>query len=128
MVERVRNVIKADNKKTKRSGVDYPRPPSPKRHKKSSSSLVRCYPVSSYEIGGDSATMDRHKAAIADEIRKGKPRDTLLLPLLKTFGERMFIINEATSVTDVLKHHPALVRTAVVSFITVILMCIVCII
>ena len=82
MVERVRSVLKADNKKAKCSGMDYPRLPSLKRHKKSSSRLVRRYLVSSYEIGG---TMDRHKDAIADELRKGKPRDTLLLPLLKTF-------------------------------------------
>ena len=114
MIERIRNVIKYDNKKARQSGQDLPS--SPKRPKKSTISLVRRYPISSYELG-DSATIDRHKKAISDELSKGRPRDTLLLPLLKTtFGERrMYVMNEATCVTDVLTKYPALSRTAVVS-------------
>ena len=114
MVERIRNVIKSDNKKARQSGQDVPS--SPKRSKKSTSSLVRRYSLSSYELG-DSATIDRHKKAISDEIGKGRPRDTLLLPLLKTtFGERrMYIMNEATCVKDILTKYPALSRGAIVS-------------
>ena len=71
----------------------------------------------------DGATVERHKKSISDELRKAKPRDTILLPLLKcTFGERrMFIMNEATCVADVLEHHPALARTAVVSVVSLLL-------
>ena len=108
-MERIRNVIKYDNKKARKAGRDPPS--SPKRHKKAANaSLVRRYPVSSY----DAATTEKHNKAISDELRKSRPRDTLLLPLLKsTFGERRMFIS--TSVADVLDKHPALSRTAAVS-------------
>ena len=112
IIERIRNVIKYDNKKARVSGRDPPS--SPKRHKKAANaSLIRRYPVSSYNV----AIVEKHKKAILDELRKSRPRDALLLPLLKsTFGERMlYIMNEATCVADVLEKYPALSRTAVVS-------------
>ncbi len=115
LMERVRNVIKYDTKKARKSGRDPPS--SPKRHKKAANaSLSRRYPVSTYELS-DVATTERHNKAISDELKKSKPRDALLLPLLKaTFGERrMFIMNDATCVADVLERHPALSRTAAVS-------------
>ena len=114
LVERIRNVIKYDNKKARKAGREPPS--SPKRHKKAANaSLIRQYPVSSYDMS-DAATTEKHNKAILDELKKSRPRDTMLLPLLKsTFGERrMFIMNEATSVADVLSKHPALSRTAVV--------------
>lgn len=115
MVERVRNVIKADHKKARQTGQEPVHPSSPKRPKKGPS-LIRRYPISSYDVG-DSATIEKHNKAISDELSKAKPRDTLLLPLLKTtFGvRRMYVMNEATCVTDILNKYPALSRTAVVS-------------
>lgn len=117
MIERVRNVIKYDNKKARSAGR-YP-PSSPKRHKKSTN-LVRRYPVSSYNLS-DPATAERHKKGISDELEKARPRDAMLLPLLRaTFGERrMFVMNNATCLADVLKEHPALSRTTVVSLLCV---------
>ena len=115
LVERIRNVIKYDNKKVRKAGRDPPS--SPKWHKKTANtSLIRQYPVSSYDISG-AATTEKHNKAISDELKKSRPRDTMLLPLHKsTFGERrMFIMNEATSVADVLDKHPALSCTTVVS-------------
>ena len=75
---------------------------------------IQC--MSSYDVS-DAATTEKHNRAILDELKKSRPSDTLLLPLLKsTFGERrMFIMNEATCVADVLDKHPALSRIAVVS-------------
>ena len=72
--------------------------------------------MSSYNLS-DPATAERHMKGIADELAKSRPRDTLLLQLLRTtFGERrMYVMNDATCVADVLKEHPALSRTAVVS-------------
>ena len=116
MVERVRNIIKADHKKARQAGQEVVQPSSPKRQKKGTSSLIRRYPISSYKVG-DCATIERHSKAISEELSKAKPRDTLLLPLLKaTFGvRRMYVMNEATCATDVLNKYPALSRTAVVS-------------
>ena len=114
MVERIRNV-KADLKKARQTGQEHLHPSSPKRQKRGAS-LIRRYPISSHEVG-DSATIEKHNKAISDELSKAKPQDALLLPLLKTtFGvRRMFVMNEATCVTDVLNKFPALSRTAVVS-------------
>ena len=116
MVERIRNVIKLDHKKARQAGQEHMHPSSPKRQKKVTPSLIRRYPISSYEVG-DCATVEKHSKAISDELSKVKPRDTLLLPLLKTtFGvRRMYVMNEATCVTDVLNKYPALSRTAAVS-------------
>ena len=67
----------------------------------------------------DSASITEHNKAIVEELKKTKPRDTLLLSLMKsTFhSRRMFIHNDAANVADVLQHYPALVRPAVVNFI-----------
>jgi disulfide oxidoreductase YuzD len=114
-MERVRNVTKYDTKKARKSGRDPPS--SPKRHRKAANaSLVRRCPVSSYELSYV-ATTERHNKAVSDELKKSRPKDALMLPLLKvTFGERrIFIMNEATCVADVLERHPGLSRTAVVS-------------
>ena len=122
MVERVRNVIKADHKKARQAGQE-PTPSSPKRQKKEKFSLIRRYPISSYEVG-DCATIEKHNQKILEELSKAKPRDTLLLPLLKaTFGvRRMYVMNEATCVIDCLNKYPALSRAAVVSGLSVLVM------
>ena len=53
----------------------------------------------------------------AEEMKKPKPRDSLLLPLMnKTFQDRcIFIQNDASAVLDILEHYPALGRPVVVS-------------
>ena len=65
----------------------------------------------------DPSTIKKHQAAITEELAKAKPRDTVLLPLLKTtYGEgRLFIVNSASSIKAVKTHYPALNRPAVVS-------------
>ena len=54
--------------------------------------------------------MEEHKKVIDTELGKAKPRESVLLPLMKsTYGERrMFILNEATSVAIILTNYPAL--------------------
>lgn len=58
-----------------------------------------------------------HNKAIKVELAKAKPRDSVLLPLMRsTYGERrMFILNEATSVQSILEKYCALSRPAIVS-------------
>ena len=65
----------------------------------------------------DADTLEQHRRAIANELGKAKPRDAVLLPLLKsTYGEhRIFVLNEATSVKSILDKYPALSYPAVVS-------------
>ena len=47
-------------------------------------------------------SLRQHESAIAAELKKAKPRDTVLLPLMRsTYAERRtFILNEASSVQD----------------------------
>lgn len=116
MVERVRNVIKRDKKKTKRPLEESRVDSEPKRTKKGQ--LLRRYPVNNLvEVEeGNTQTLEKHRSAIVAELGKSKPRDSVLLPLLRsTYGERrMFVLNEATSVQAILEKHPALRRPAAV--------------
>lgn len=117
MVERVKNVMKQDSKKAKRSlqltdeDVDIPK----KRRK--GVDLLRHYPVNSDSIleSENVETMEQHNNAISTEL---KPRDGILLPLFKyTYGERrMFVLNEAESVSHILEKHPGFSRQAIVSY------------
>ena len=67
----------------------------------------------------DSGSVSEHKKALQEEIKKAKPRDNILLALMKnTFRDRrMFIQNEATTVGEILEQYPALTRATVVSAI-----------
>lgn len=120
MVERVRNVIKRDSRKGKRalaeSGADME--VKLKRPKKGTE-ILRRYPMNVLDVEEQNTdTLDRHRKAIATELEKSKPQDSVLLPLMRsTYGERrLFVLNEATSVGDILTKHPALHRPALVCF------------
>jgi hypothetical protein len=118
MVERVRNVIKRDRKRmpssagslsesTKRSKL------SPEARKKDS--LLRRYPAGA-QFTEDSASTESHLSAISIELAKAKPRDSVLLPLMKSTypSRRLFVLNDATSAKHILDEYPALQRQAVV--------------
>ena len=57
-------------------------------------------------------------------MRKAKPRDSLLLPLMKStyHDRRIFIQNDAATVSEILDSYPALRRPAVVSQVVVLAM------
>ena len=119
MINRIRNVIKRDCKKTKRAVQEPDIQPDAKRRKKGFD-LLRRYPVNSGGsacVAEDAASLEEHKKVIATELGKARPRDSVLLPLMKsTYGERrIYILNEATSVAVILTNHPALSRTTIVS-------------
>ena len=67
----------------------------------------------------DPSSVAEHKKALQEEMKKAKPRDALLLPLMKsTFHDRrLFIQNDASAVADILEDYPALARSTVVSVI-----------
>jgi hypothetical protein len=121
MLERVRNVIKIDRKKARQSGEDASTSSPRKRQKRDSEkqSLIRRYPVSSSSPLVDAASTEKN---VDEEMAKAKPRDSVLLPILKTlYGDRrMYIMNDAGSVQEILSCYPALKRLAVVSFLCVV--------
>lgn len=120
MVERVQNVIKSDAKKGIKRPTDTSECGEPKR-KKGDSAILRRYPIGSVGTSQseDNATLEQHKKAITTELAKSKPRDTVLLPLLKlTYDERrMYILKGGNTIKEVLEEYPALSKPAIVRWL-----------
>ena len=119
MIERTRNVIKADSKK----GVNQEAQETPvtKRSKKQTVLLNR-YPVTSTSspndpsIQEDSESLQEHIKGMKEEMKKAKPRDSLLGPLMKSTYKyrRDFILREVAPVSTVIDKFPALIRPSMV--------------
>lgn len=91
-------------------------PKGSKRRRKDG--ILARYPVTANDDSTqDRATIEKFKNAISNELKKAKPRDSVLLPLMKsTFNERrMFILGEPVSLIDTLDSYPALKRPTIVS-------------
>ena len=104
MLEPVRNVIKTDRKRCGSSINTSDQETTPKQSK-GKENLLRRYPASEKDdtlVAEE--TLEIHLKAIEDEMKKAKPRDLVLLPLMKsTFPSQCFYIrNEATSVQQIL--------------------------
>lgn len=116
MLARVRNLIKADRKKNPTSSGSGPAS-SPKRHCKGAADLLlRRYPVMQQAMLEDSDSIVQHKKAMSEEMAKAKPREAVLLPLMKkSYQNRWdFICNEAESVQQILEEYPAFHKLAIV--------------
>ena len=75
------------------------------------------YPVRVQEtVTDDPKSVQEHNKALHEEMKKANPRDHLLLPLMKsTFDDRrVFVQNDAASVTEILDSYPALAQFSVV--------------
>ena len=107
--------MKHDRKKEKQSLDEPEDEPQPKRKMKEAE-ILRRYPVGIRSGLDDCSSIEQHKKALTNELAKSKPRDSVLLPLMKsTYNERrMYILNEAISVGNILEKYPALSRIAVV--------------
>lgn len=130
MVERVRNVIKRDSKRPVNQVIDQENndgtvsSAGPKLKRSKRTDLSRRYPVTNNMATGsvigdtvqDISSLNEIKSAIRNELAKGKPRDLVLAPFMKsTFEERrMHILSEPNSVNEFLKNYPALSRPAMV--------------
>ena len=115
----MRNVIKTDNRKARRSGDVVSAPPSKRSKKDPTMELLRRYPVSASNLNiEDPASVQLHLKGIEEEMKRAKPRDTVLLPLLRTtFGERrLFVLNDASNIKEIRDCYPALTIPAVVSY------------
>ena len=63
---------------------------------KNYANLLSCYPMSSLEIMENAESLQQHMKCLEAELSKTKPRDVIVLPLMKsTFGDcRMLIVND----------------------------------
>jgi len=91
--------------------------PQPKRRK--GQNLLLRYPMTNQPECEDSESLEQHRQAISKELEKAKPRDSVLLPLLRsTYGERrMYILNEASCVKGILEKFPSMRRPCVVCMV-----------
>lgn len=113
MVARVRNLIKSDRKKSHAASVSLP---TPKRQCRTTDVLMRRYPVVQSGALEDSDSNDQHKKAIVDEMSRIKPRESVLVPLMKlSYQNRWdFVCHQAQSVEEILQAYPALKRPSIV--------------
>ena len=122
MLERKRNLSKNARK---RKAPENNEPCAKKRAVAKPSRLLQRYPVKvNARCVDDEQCIDRHLKAIKEEMEKARPRDTLLLPLMKsTFSTRRSMIQfeEDKCVLDILKEYPPLSRPAVVSHVYTVL-------
>ncbi len=116
MVERVRNVIKRDRKRMSGSTAETPQ----KRSKITSEQkcreiLQKRYPTGA-NIREDQSSTQSHLSAMGNELSKAKPRDAVLLPLMKSTypSRRIFVLNEAVCARQILDIYPALKRPTIV--------------
>ena len=121
MMQRIRNVIKTANKKARNLDENYtPDSQGLQKKRRKKEQLCRRYPIFSKNQGvcDDPQSIESHMKGLENELKKAKPRDHLLLPLMKsTFSVRRdWIVDGAESVASILKQYPALSRLAVVRF------------
>ena len=84
MIEGVRNVIKRDRKQNQHQPEDEVLEQQSKRRVVKGSELRRRYPLSTSPAVyiPDAESLGQHEKAIATELTKSKPRETVLLPLM----------------------------------------------
>ena len=108
-------MIKLDRKKTK--AVQQQEEGMPKRSRTKADSLLRRYPPALSQELIDEETLQQHLKAIDNEIEKNKPRERVLLPLMKsTFACRcLFVRKDASNVVEILEQYPSLKIPSIVS-------------
>ena len=74
-----------------------------------------------HENEDDPRSVEEHNKGLKEEMKKSKPRDNLLLPLMKKIfsSRRIYIQSEASTVAETLEQYPAMVRPAIVSVLLV---------
>ena len=122
LLERLRNLRKRSNSKL--SGADDGAAPAAKKSKRSSKlALLKRYPPRLHDDSiEDEDSVKQHKSAMASEMSKRKPREIVVLPLLRsTYSTRRDYItsDEREDVTEILEEYPALRLPAAVSFMSI---------
>ena len=87
--------------------------PQSKHQALKSCQLMQRYPVKLKVCADNTRSIERHMQAMKDELSKARPRDTILLPLMKsTYYTRRTSI-QIKSVVDILEEYKALSRQSV---------------
>ena len=119
MVECLRNRIKHARKKLREEDPLKVPPPKKSREATVKNDLLRRYPTRLNEgtSSEDPASIAEHLKGIISEMAKEKPRDSVLLPLMRTLfsSRRSYIEHDAEDVSNILEVYPALRRPSVVS-------------
>ena len=110
LIDRVYNVYKGEKRKHTDQEDASTSVPSRKRPK----ILERYPPLNITAI--DEGTSDRHMRALDLELQKKEPRMNVLLELMElTFNHRReFVLNEASSVDEIIAKYPALQKADIV--------------
>ena len=116
--ECLRNRIKQARRKLHKMGDEGAEGTAPKRQRKSSHNhLFRRYTVTQGGSADDPRSVEEDCKAMCAEMKKGSPRDQVLLPLLKsTYNSRRTYVEFDTDadVRSTLTAYPALHRPAAV--------------
>ena len=119
MLECLRNRIKHARKKLREENPSKTPPPKKTREATVKNDLLRCYPTRLNEGTSteDSTSIEEHLKGVASEMAKEKPRDSVLIPLMRTLfsSRRSYIEHDAEDVNHILEVYPALRRPSVVS-------------
>ena len=94
-------------------------PPKKTREATIKNDLLRRYPtrINDGTSSEDAASIAEHLKGVTSEMAKEKPRDSVVLPLMRTLfsSRRAYIEHDAEDVSNILKVYPALRRPSVVS-------------
>ena len=94
-------------------------PPKKTREATIKNDLLRRYPtrINDGTSSEDAASIAEHLKGVTSEMAKEKPRDSVVLPLMRTLfsSRRAYIEHDAEDVSNILEVYPALRRPSVVS-------------
>ena len=110
LIDRVYNVYKGEKRKHTDQEEASSSVPSRKRPK----ILERYPPLNASSI--DEGTVERHRKALDLELQKERPRMNVILELMElTFSHRReYVLNEASSVEEIVEKYPAFGKPDVV--------------
>ena len=115
MIERIRNLVRLDRKKN--PSPDQQQSTAKRSKTAPKDKLQRRYPVTIGSEITDVETLEQHQKAVEEEMQRAKPRDRILLPLMKsTFQSRwLYVRKDASSARDIIEKYPCFKFSAVVS-------------
>ena len=119
MLESLRNRIKYSRRKLREEDPSKVPPPKKTRETTIKNDLLRRCParVNEGASSEDPASIAEHLKGVTSEMAKERPRDSVVLPLMRTLfsSRRSYIEHDAEDVSSIIDVYPALRRPSVVS-------------